>query len=34
MSHFSVEAEGRGMAHSSCELMWIKLLLEELNFVV
>ncbi len=32
MSRFSAEAEGRGMAHSSCELKWIKLL-EELNLV-
>ena len=30
----SVEAEYRAMAHTSCELMWIKHLLKELRFVV
>ena len=30
----SVEAEYRAMAHTLCELMWIKHLLEELRFVV
>ena len=30
----SVEAKYRAMAHTSCELMWIKHLLEELRFVV
>ena len=30
----SAEAEYRAMAHTSCELMWIKHLLEELRFVV
>ena len=30
----SAEAEYRAMAHTSCELMWIKHLLEELKFVV
>ena len=30
----SVEAEYRAMTHTSCELMWIKHLLEELRFVV
>ena len=30
----SAEAENRAMAHTSCELMWIKHLLEKLRFVV
>ena len=30
----SAEAEYRAMAHTSCKLMWIKHLLEELRFVV
>ena len=30
----SAEAEYRAMAHTSCEFMWIKHLLEELRFVV
>ena len=30
----SAEAEYRAMAHTSCELKWIKYLLEELRFVV
>ena len=30
----NVEAEYRAMAHTSCELKWIKYLLEELRFVV
>ena len=30
----SAEAEYRAMAHTSCELTWIKHLLEELRFVV
>ena len=30
----SAEAEYRAMPHTSCELMWIKHLLEELRFVV
>ena len=30
----SAEAEYRAMAHTSCELMWIKHLLEELRFVM
>ena len=30
----SAEAEYRAMAHTLCELMWIKHLLEELRFVV
>ena len=29
-----IEAEYRAMAHTSCEFMWIKHLLEELNFIV
>ena len=29
-----IEAEYRAMAHTSCELMWIKHLLKELRFVV
>lgn len=34
ISRSSVEAEYGAMAHISCELMWIKQLLEELKFVV
>ena len=30
----SAKAEYRAMAHTSCELMWIKHLLEELRFIV
>ena len=30
----SAEVEYRAMAHTSCELMWIKHILEELKFVV
>ena len=34
VARFSAEVEYRAMAHTSCELMWIKHLLKELRFVV
>ena len=34
VARLSAEAEYRAMAHSSCELMWMRHLLEELRFDV